>query len=107
MSLITYVVEFLGTFIYIYAFIQSDKFKSIQPFMIAAGFIIAKVMFGSVSGGHFNPAVTVMMYAKGDHLVAHPEDVFGYIAAQILGGIVAWKTYSLINEKNNNYDIGL
>lgn len=93
------IVEFLGTFISIYAILQSYKFPTVKPFVIAAGIIVAEVMFGSVSGGHFNPAVTAMMYAKGNREVARPQDAVGYIAVQILGGMAAWEAQSFINEK--------
>lgn len=40
---------------------------------------------GHISGGHFNPAVTLGLVAGGRFA---PKDAFGYIIAQVIGGIV-------------------
>jgi aquaporin Z len=42
--------------------------------------------FGHVSGGHFNPAVTLGLMAGGKH---DPGEVLPYIVAQVLGAIAA------------------
>jgi aquaporin Z len=42
--------------------------------------------FGHISGGHFNPAVTVGVWAAGRFPLA---DVIPYIVAQVVGGILA------------------
>ncbi len=49
---------------------------------LAIGLMIAAV--GHVSGGHFNPAVTIAMLAGGEIGVAR---AVSYIAAQIVGGV--------------------
>lgn len=41
---------------------------------------------GHISGGHFNPAVTIGLVAGGRFAA---KDAAGYIAAQVVGGIVA------------------
>src|SRR6185295_14672398 len=41
--------------------------------------------FGPVSGGHFNPAVSIGLWAGGKFDPAH---LLSYIAAQLAGGIV-------------------
>ena len=43
---------------------------------------------GSVSGAHFNPAVTIAIYLSGRSLISL-RDVGGYIASQLTGGILA------------------
>lgn len=93
------VVEFLGTFIFLYVILESGRFDNAQPLVIAFGLLVAILMFGAVSGGHFNPAVTLMMYAKGDTAVSQPSEAFGYIVAQILGGLVAYKAHTILNKK--------
>ncbi len=93
MNPVNYLVEFLGTFVFLYIILQSDKTGSMQPFIIVFGLLAAIQMFGSVSGGHFNPAVTVMAWAKGD---SNMEPI-GYIIAQVAGGLLAWKAHGLIN----------
>lgn len=41
---------------------------------------------GHISGGHFNPAVTLGLWAGGRFPT---KDIIGYIVAQIIGGIIA------------------
>lgn len=41
---------------------------------------------GHISGGHFNPAVTLGLWAGGRFPT---KDIIGYIIAQIIGGIIA------------------
>ena len=48
--------------------------------------VIGAYAFGPVSGGHFNPAVTLGLAAAGRFAW---RDVIGYIVAQLVGGIVA------------------
>jgi aquaporin Z len=42
--------------------------------------------FGDISGGHFNPAITIGMWVAGR---TKTRDVIPYILAQVIGGIVA------------------
>ena len=42
---------------------------------------------GEISGGHFNPAVSIMFATKGD---LSTTDTIIYIIAQILGGVCAY-----------------
>ncbi|STU94125.1 aquaporin [Klebsiella pneumoniae subsp. pneumoniae] len=41
---------------------------------------------GHISGGHFNPAVTLGLWAGGRFPA---KEVIGYIIAQVVGGIIA------------------
>ena len=56
-------------------------------------FIMAQV-FGPISGGHFNPAVSVMMYYDG---ALDSSDLLPYIDSEIAGGIVALQIYDMTN----------
>ncbi|QBR74640.1 aquaporin Z [Microbacterium sediminis] len=48
--------------------------------------VVGAYAFGPISGGHFNPAVTLGLAAAG----RFPwRDALGYIVAQVVGGIVA------------------
>src|SRR3979409_2802662 len=40
--------------------------------------------YGSVSGGHFNPSVTVGVLAAG---AMRPGEAIGYIVSQLIGGV--------------------
>jgi len=57
---------------------------------IAFGFglalLIGLYMFGSVSGGHYNPAVTLAQLIRGEITAA---DAVGYIVAQLAGAVLA------------------
>jgi glycerol uptake facilitator-like aquaporin len=53
---------------------------------IGAALAIAIMVGGNISGGHFNPAVSVMMYAAGKLSRA---DLIPYLLVQVAGGLVA------------------
>jgi aquaporin Z len=80
--------EFLGTFLFLSVILAVTKDPKTEPVAIAivSGLLSAIYAFGGLSGGHFNPAVSVMFFAKGDL----PVENFGpYIVAQSLGGLAA------------------
>ncbi len=84
--------EFLGTFMVVTAVcgIGALAPSGASPMAIAlgAGLSVFAMMsaLGHVSGGHFNPALTVGLAAAG----RHPWDaVPGYLVAQLLGAIAA------------------
>lgn len=53
--------------------------------------------FGPISGGHFNPAVTIGLAAAGRFAW---RDTLGYIVAQIVGGVLATSVIALIGTSN-------
>lgn len=79
------IVEFLGTFFFLYIILATGN-----ALAIGAALAIAILVGGKISGGHFNPAVSVMM-CMADKLPKH--DLFAYVIAQISGGIAAYETY--------------
>jgi len=58
----------------------------VVPFSFGFGLLAAIFAFGHISGGHFNPAVTIAMVLDGR---TTPVDAVGYIAAQLIGAIGA------------------
>jgi len=58
----------------------------VVPFSFGLGLLAAIFMFGHISGGHFNPAVTIAMVLDKR---TTPQDAVGYILAQIIGAIGA------------------
>ncbi len=90
--------ELVGTFIFLYIILQSGKFGNIQPFVIVFGLLAAILMYGSVSGGHFNPAVSVMKFVQKDPNVATIGALLIYILAQVLGGICALNASKYMNK---------
>lgn len=82
MSVSKYLVEFIGTFIFLSVILTSG-----EAFPI--GLALTTVIFfgGKVSGGNYNPAVSTMMFLKQK---LNTPDYVGYVIAQILGGVSAY-----------------
>jgi aquaporin Z len=58
----------------------------VVPFSFGFGLLAAIFAFGHISGGHFNPAVTVAMVLDKR---TTPVEAVGYIVAQVAGAIAA------------------
>jgi aquaporin Z len=93
--------EFIGTFTLIFigagagALIGSAGFAGLTGVALAHGLVIFvfACAYGPVSGGHFNPAVTVGVLAAG--AIGLGEAV-AYIVAQLVGGIVGAELLRLV-----------
>jgi MIP family channel proteins len=91
-----YLAELLGTFMFmmvgymsVAAFHMAVAQASgllVVPFSFGFGLLAAIFAFGHISGGHFNPAVTVAIVL--DKRLPALEGVF-YVIAQIIGAIAA------------------
>ena len=75
------IVEFVGTFILLAVILATGE---ALPIAIALATVI--YLGGATSGGHFNPAVSTMLFLKGD---LDMVKLGGYVAAQVLGGAAA------------------
>eukprot|EP00928_Gymnodinium_smaydae_P008191 TRINITY_DN1297_c1_g1_i1.p1 TRINITY_DN1297_c1_g1~~TRINITY_DN1297_c1_g1_i1.p1 ORF type:complete len:477 (-),score=106.52 TRINITY_DN1297_c1_g1_i1:53-1285(-) len=93
------VSEFLGTFMLVVTVGCNVMGKSpAAALSIASALMCMIYALGSVSGAHFNPAVTVAIAVAGkDKPSRTMKDVGLYIGAQLLGGITAALTYSVIH----------
>ena len=86
------VAEFAGTFILVFSVIGTAQFASQNTnwvgVALAAGIAVlaAAYAFGHISGGHFNPAVTIGAAASGRFSW---RDVLPYVGSQIVAGAVA------------------
>ena len=80
-----YLVEFLGTMFLMYVFFATGNW-----FAIGAALGIAVLLGRPISGGAFNPAVAISLYAAGK---LPQSDVLPYIIAQILGALAAFYAY--------------
>lgn len=85
--------EMLGTFFFfsvILTTVSNDKNDSasifLAPIAIAIGLLAAIYFGGKYSGGHFNPAVSIMMFFKGSIPLM---TAIGYIISQVIGGLLA------------------
>ena len=86
MKLQPILVEILGTFFFLSIILSAVAETSYGPIAIAAGLLAAIYFGGKISGGHYNPAVSIMMLAKGNITAI---TAFAYIAAQIIGALLA------------------
>jgi glycerol uptake facilitator-like aquaporin len=87
--MLNYVVEFLGTFLFLSVIVATG-----QPVLISLALLVVILLGGSISGGHFNPAVSLMFFAKG---ALTPLDFIAYIVAQSLGGLAAIGVYRVLH----------
>ena len=88
-----YIAEFLGTFMLVFFGTGSVVYSAIttqSPITIGLSFGLALAVaiyaFGHISGGHFNPAVSLSMAIQ--KRLSWVEFV-GYVLAQLIGAIVA------------------
>jgi len=85
------VSEFLGTFFLILTIGCNVTMTGDNPaavFSIAASLMCMIYALGNVSGGHFNPAVTIAVLMSGRNLIS-ASDAGVYIATQLVAGCVA------------------
>ncbi len=61
-----------------------------------AGLVVLIQMFGSVSGAHFNPAVTLVFFLRRE---TSGRDALAYVAVQIVGAILGvWLAHAMFEE---------
>lgn len=85
------IVEFIGTFFLVLTIglnVIGASPETVVFAPIAIGTVLAVMIFagGHVSGGHFNPAVTLAAYLRGR---CPAKDVPGYWIVQVAGGVIA------------------
>lgn len=84
-----YVAEFIGTFFLVLTIgctVIGGGTGVIPPLAIGAALMVMIFAGGHISGGHYNPAVTLGVLIRGKVKAA---DVVPYIVVQILGAVVA------------------
>ena len=84
-----YLVEFIGTFFLVFTIgmtVIDPGAGNLAPLAIGAALMIMVYAGGHISGGHYNPAVTLAVWLRGRCPTA---DVPGYMVSQVLGGVVA------------------
>lgn len=85
-------VEFIGTFFLTLTVATAAVLGSGTPSNAFAPFAIASVLMvmiyagGHVSGGHYNPAVSLAVYLRGRSSM---QDLVSYIVVQLLAGVIA------------------
>lgn len=105
------VAEFVGTFCLVLAIAGAALFAApsagLVAVALAAGIAVVSMAYavGNISGGHFNPAVTIGLIAAGRFDTAKAP---AYIISQVLGGaaaaLVLWVVLSSgITAKTNTF----
>ncbi|MFL5768737.1 MAG: MIP/aquaporin family protein [Chloroflexota bacterium] len=84
------IVEAIGTFFLVFTVgmcVIDPGAGVLAP--VAIGTVLALMIYagGHISGGHYNPAVTLGVLVRGKSTV---PDAVGYWVAQIVGAVVAW-----------------
>src|SRR5690349_5442335 len=84
-----YIAEFIGTFFLVLTIgctVIPGTAGVIPPLAIGAVLMVMIYAGGHISGGHFNPAVTLAVFIRGR---CAAKDVIPYFVAQVLAGVVA------------------
>jgi aquaporin Z len=80
-----YLAEFLGTLFFVYIIVSTGN-----PLAIGAALALVILMTSSISGGHINPAVSIVMASAGKINI---DDLVPYVLAQVFGGLTALQIY--------------
>jgi aquaporin Z len=84
-----YLVEFIGTFFLVFTVgmcVIKPDVGNFAPIAIGSVLMVMIYAGGHISGGHYNPAVTLAVWMRGK---CATTDVPGYIASQIVAGVAA------------------
>jgi aquaporin Z len=76
-----YLVEFLGTLFLMFVILATGNYLA-----IGAALAVAVLLGGAISGGAFNPAVSIAMMYSGKMA---RSDLIPYIVAQVAGALAA------------------
>ena len=87
-----YLTEFMGTFFLVLAVCLAAPSGGPSAALAIGGTLAIMVyMGGHISGGHYNPAVSLALHLRGILALA---DLLGYVLAQVMGAVcaalVAW-----------------
>jgi aquaporin NIP len=101
-----YVVEFVSTFILVFAGCGAIVIESLTGAMghigiaLVFGFVVSAMIytFGHISGAHMNPAVTIAFTYMKEF---DKKDLKGYILAQLSGAILACVTLYVLFLENS------
>jgi len=101
-----FAAELVGTFVFLGVIIVSVAGKSLTDsdkaqtwLKVGLALSIAILLMGGVSGGHFNPCVSIMFYLHKD---LTSEELVIYILAQVIGAVLAFTMYKMMYSSSNN-----
>lgn len=84
-----YITEFIGTFFLVLTIgctVVIHATGVIAPLAIGSILMVMIYAGGHISGGHYNPAVTLAVWVRGK---CPTKDVIPYWLAQVVGGVIA------------------
>jgi aquaporin Z len=83
-----WIVEFIGTFflVYVVGCVSLQEHVLLGPLAIGASLMVMIFAGGHISGGHYNPAVTLGVWIRG---ACGTLEASFYLVAQVIGAIVA------------------
>ena len=81
--MIKYIIEFLGTM-----FLSFVVFSTGNYLAIGLALAIGVLLGGTISGGAFNPAITIALFMENK---INKNDVIPYVVVQILGSIFGFE----------------
>ena len=85
-----YVVEYLGTVFFLYVVVVTQN-----AFAIGAALAMCIYLGGAISGGNFNPAVTLLMVLAGKE----PASILApYVIAQLAAAFTVHQIYKRIKK---------
>lgn len=111
MDMKKYFAEFFGTFWLVFGGCGSAIFAAGFPELgigfagvaLAFGLTVLTMAYavGHISGGHFNPAVTIGLWVGGNHTA---KEVVPYIVSQLVGAVLAAIFLYLIVTDNDGFE---
>src|ERR1700731_3172665 len=84
-----YIAEFIGTFFLVLTIgcsVIGNGAGPLAPLAIGSALMVMVFVGGHVSGGHFNPAVTLGVWLRGK---CETKDVAPYMIFQVMGAVLA------------------
>lgn len=86
-----YLVEFLGTMFLMFVIFATGHWLA-----IGAALAVIAYIGGPISGGAYNPAVAISLYAAGK---VSKSDIMPYIIVEVLGALAAFYAYKKVINK--------
>ena len=84
-----YLVELIGTFFLVFTIgctVVGNGAGALAPLAIGSALMVMVFAGGHISGGHYNPAVTLGIWLRGK---CEAKDVAPYMISQIIGSVIA------------------
>src|ERR1700752_3322819 len=93
-----YLAEFIGTFFLVLTIgctVMGHGAGPLAPLAIGSALMVMIFAGGHISGGHFNPAVTLGVWLRGK---CEAKDVVPYMVFQIVGATLAASAVRFLKE---------